>query len=569
MRWSTSGIHTHRQRPNVPWAGYAYLLQAGFVRPVAAGIHDWGPLGVRVQQRFHHLVNELVCAEGTNGPVTVKCAPVRPAHETGPVTTLQEMTSPATWFTPALLHHAATSPPVQGTDTREYVTWNTVYRDEPRAHGLFRCRTFTLMEALALTADAEAAGKAHIRWLSTWRRLFTTLGVPVHQGTKEDAAGALAVVFLWPDTNADEIYFHCPRCHTWYHPEVAPYHREPPPTEPLHPLNEVATPECTTVEALCRYLNIPPSRVAKTMFLMAEGHATYPILAMVRGDREISYAKIRRIIGPVGLRPARPDEVRQLGAEPGYGSPLHVRQGLIVVDTTVAATPNLVAGANRPGYHVYNLNIGRDLMPHVIADIARAPEEATCPTCQRPFERRAAWPLASVTYPFQTHTRVLTPVPEFAQELEHLRSPLPEPPARDDQGKGTSPWFVRAALSLERVIAALVEGSHDDNGLIWPREVAPFDVHMVVIYPRRDEEAATVHQHATAVYTTLTQAGLSVLMDDRPVSAGVKFHDADLIGCPFRITVSARTVSQNAVEVKGRDGGSQLVPLDQLLESVM
>ena len=569
MRWSLSGIHTHRQRPDVPWAGYGYLLQAGFVHSVAPGVHDWGPLGVRLWDRVRRLINELWAESGNDRPIAVACAPVRPSQEQGPVTSLSEVTSLAAWYTPALLRYASTYPPLQAPGAREYVTWNTVYRPEERPRGLFRCRSFTLLEAINVAADAETAGRSHARWVSMWRRLFTTLGLPVHEGAKEDAAGVPGLAFLWPDSNADEIYYYCPSCQTWYHPDLAPYRREPPPLETPYPLREVATPDCPTVEALCRYLGIPPARVAKTMFLIAEGSSAYPIMALVPGDREVSYAKIRRIIGPVALRAAHPEEIQQLGAEPGYGSPLGVREGLVLTDITVAATPNLVAGANKPGYHVLNLNIGRDVTPHVIADIARAPEDARCPTCERPFERRPAWALASVTYPFQTQTRVLTPVPDFAPELQHLRSPLPEPPARDVNGKGTMPWFVRAALGVERLVAALAEGNHDEQGLVWPREVAPFDVHLVAIYPRQKEQAATVQQHAVEIYRALTQAGLSVLLDDRAVSAGVKFHDADLIGCPFRVTISARTLAQNAVEVKVRDGGAQFVPLDQIVDAVM
>ncbi len=568
MRWTHWHLQTRRTPPDTPWPGHAYLMQAGYVRPVGPGLHDWSPLGVRLRRRLLALLEATVTEALGDGLAPLHCAVVRPGSESPPIAGAAA-SGGAAWFTPALLGYATTQPPLQPGDARDYLGINVAQRDEPRPRGLFRCRSFTLVEGISLTADAQAAGERYARWAGAWRRLSTELGLSLVEGECEDATGTLATAFLWPHDSADEAYLHCPTCNTWYHPDVAPFHRDPPPFEAPAPLAEVPTPECTTIDALCAYLGVPPERTAKSLFLVAGGEPGYPVVAVVRGDMNLSLAKVRRIVGPVPLRPATAEEIRRLGAVPGYGSPMDIRGALVLVDITVANTPNLVAGANREGYHVRNVNVGRDILPHVMADIAQAPAAARCPTCGRPYETRPAWTLATVTYPFQRQTRVLMTAPGFAPDLAQVAAPLPEPAARDAAGKGTSPWMVRSALELERLIAVLAETHHDERGLTWPRDIAPFDVHMVVLAPRRGEKAAEVHQKAEDVYTALTRAGLLVLLDDRNASAGVKFNDADLLGCPFRITVSPRTLSQQAVEVTPREGGSLLVPLDQVVEAVL
>lgn len=556
MRWTQTTIHTRRERPDAPLPGLARLLQANFIRPVAAGIYDWDILGTALRDHLVQRIREHM--EHTGGP-QVTPAPQRPAqppplHE--PHIVAEEH---AAWYTPALIELAASAITSYKHLPRHLFTIGSVHRNEPRPRaGLLRARTFTVVEGISLAADILQAHQAHALWLHTWETLLAPLDLPLVRGLRPDATGYTADAFLWPHESGDTEYLHCPQCDTWHHPEVAPFSLDPAPPEALQPVQEVETPHCATIEDLCQFLNIPPRRTAKAMFLIAEEKVG--IIAVVRGDTDLSLAKLRRLVGPVSLRPATDEEIRSWGAEPGYGSPIGTRGALVIVDALVAATPNLVAGANRAGYHLLNTNVGRDYTPHAVADIAQAPKDARCPVCGTPYERRPAWTLASVTHPFHSRLRVLTPPPDFAPELKHVTSPLPTPSFLNEEGRPASPWMVRATLGIERVIAAVAETHHTEQGLTWPVALAPCDVHLVLLPARKDPNVADT---AERLYRELQAAGLRVLFDDRDERAGVKFNDADLIGCPWRITISARTVKQNSAEVKPRGEEATLVPLDK------
>ena len=555
MRWTKTLIRTLRERPEAPLPGLQYLLQAGYVRPVAAGIYDWTTLGLAVR---HTLLLRALLTVGAAHIPAVSLAPVRGSavHQR-----LDEEKSGhpfVAWYMPALLQLAAEALTSYKQLPQHLAAVGPVYREEarPRA-GLLRARAFTVLEGVSLAASVEDAHQAHSRWLDVIDRILEQAKLPLVRGVRYSPAGAQAVVFLWPHESADTDYLFCPQCETWYHPDVAPVRRQPPADEAPLPLEEVETPDCTTIEALCEFLGIPPECTAKAMFLVAGERV--PIIAIVRGDTDLSLGKLRRLVGPVTLRPATADEIRAWGAEPGYGSPVGTRDALIVIDALVAQTPNLVSGANRPGYHLLNVNPGRDYHPHAVADIARAEEGARCLACGTPYERRPAWVLAEVTNPFHPQERVLSPAPDAFPALGDLLPPYPVPTFLDANGRPARPWLVRAAVGLERVIAATAETHHDDHGLAWPQTLTPFDVHLVMLPSRREPRVA---EEANKLYERLLQEGKRVLYDDRDERAGVKFNDADLIGIPVRVTISERTLRQNAVEVKPRGEEASLLPLD-------
>ncbi len=564
MRWTQTVIHTRRERPDAPLPGLAYLLQANIIRVEAAGIYDWPPLG---RSLYDHLIDQIHALLDAQSIPTVTLMPWRSAQAIPP---LDEMPSssggptPAAWYTPdltALLADAITS---YKHLPRHLATIAPVFRAEsrPRA-GLLRVRAFTLAEGISLAADIPQAHRAQAMWLRAWEDILRAVDLPVVRGIRPDPVGYLADAFLWPHESADTEYLYCSHCNRWYHPDVAPFLREPAPVEEMRPVQKVATPQCATIEDLCAFLDVPPQRTAKAMFLVAGEKVG--IIAVVRGDTDLSLAKLRRLVGPVALRAATKEEIRSWGAEPGYGSPIGTQGAMVVVDALVAETPNLVAGANEPGYQLLNTNVGRAYTPHVVGDIARAPADARCPVCGTTYERRPAWVLASVTHPFHPRLRVLTPPPEFASALKDVASPLPVGTYLNAEGRPDTPWLVRAALGMDRVIAAVAETHHDDQGLTWPSSLAPCDVHLVLLPARKDPSVAERAQH---LYEELERAGFRVLFDDREERAGVKFNDADLIGCPVRVTISARTLKQESVEVKPRTGSPTLVPLQDVVQTL-
>jgi prolyl-tRNA synthetase len=256
---------------------------------------------------------------------------------------------------------------------------------------------------------------------------------------------------------------------------------------------------------------------------------------VIRGDRAVDEAKLARLLGTRWYYASLEDELAAVGAVGGYASPIgldtsHVR---VVADPSVRSGRNFVSGANRPDYHIQNVNIPRDFVPGKWADLALIEPGDPCPHCGAALEVKPGFVLAQSKPPSPCQP-----------EAEYL----------DAAGRGQPLWMATWRLDLGRLMAAIVERHLDDFGIIWPAACAPFDVHLVALDMRRE----TVMAQAEALYNQLQASDLSVLFDDRDASAGVKFNDADLIGIPLRLTVSKRSIKDGVVEAKWRHRSERL-----------
>ena len=304
------------------------------------------------------------------------------------------------------------------------------------------------------------------------------------------------------------------------------------PDEPELPRGEIETPGCNTIASLADFLAISPAQTLKMVFYSVEGEVT---CVVIRGDRSVDEAKLARVLGTDWYYSSMEDELEAVGAVGGYASPIgldspHLR---VVADPSVRSGRNFVSGANRPDYHIRNVNIPRDFVPGEWADVALVEPDDPCPQCGGPVEVAAAFALAHSALP-----KACNP------EAEYL----------DVEGRGQSLWMASWQIDLDRVLASMVEGHHDDYGIIWPAPCAPYDVHLVALDARREAVAA----QADALYDRLRYDGFSVLYDDRNASAGVKFNDADLIGVPLRLTVSKRSEKEGLIEGKWRNSAERL-----------
>ncbi len=315
-------------------------------------------------------------------------------------------------------------------------------------------------------------------------------------------------------TGALEV-LHCPSCGYTERRELALVVKKPLPQEPALPLEQVETPACHTIEALATFLELPAARTAKALLFTRHKDGKL-VFAIVRGDMQLSQAKLEAQVGEV--RPATEAEITNVGAVPGYASPLGLKEALIVVDDLIPRSTNLVAGANQAGYHVKNVNYGRDFSAEIVCDLALANADGPCATCAARLETTSAEILAG------------------AHEIHLLNT-----------------------------LRAVAESHHDERGLIWPLPAAPFMVYLMQV-PGRTMDTLAAGEN---IYKTLREAGISVLFDDREERAGVKFNDADLIGLPVRLTVGERSLADGMVELKLRDApdGSQQ-PLDQILPAI-
>jgi len=317
-------------------------------------------------------------------------------------------------------------------------------------------------------------------------------------------------------SNDDEIFFpivsgslevaHCPECKYTERLELARFAKKPLPQEEQRPLEKVLTPDCHTIEALANFLGVPKEKTAKALMHTRLADNKF-VFVVVRGDMQLSEAKLKQHVGEV--RAARTEEIERSGAAAGYASPIGLQNTTIVVDDLVPQSPNLVAGANEAGYHLRNTNYGRDYSAEIIADLVQAAAGDACTNCGNPLAVLSTLSLAT-------------------------RSMGDQPAA--------------STYHFENILLALAEAHHDAKGLTLPHPAAPFDVYLMHVPGKEMDTRAK----ADEIYSSLQSVGVSVLFDDREERAGVKFNDADLIGCPLRITVGEKGLKEGMVELKPR-----------------
>ena len=321
--------------------------------------------------------------------------------------------------------------------------------------------------------------------------------------------------------NENEIFFpiatgeleiaHCPSCKYTERIKLARFAKAELPKDELLPLEKVSTPECNTIEALANFLGIPKEKTAKALMYTRLSDDRF-VFVVVRGDMQLSEAKLQKHVG--NARAATAEEIVSGGAVPGYASAIGLKDALIVVDDLIPVSPNLVAGANESGWHLKNTNYGRDYAAEIIADLVQAKEGDSCAECGNPLSILSAVQL------------------------------------NDD---------------FENVLLALAETHHDEKGLTLPHPAAPFDVYLMQVPGKEMDTRAKAEE----IYNELQGADVAVLFDDRDERAGVKFNDADLIGCPLRVTVGEKGLKEGMVELKPRKvKENQLVRADEIVEKI-
>jgi prolyl-tRNA synthetase len=418
--------------------------------------------------------------------------------------------------------------------------FQTKFRDEPRSRGgLIRVREFVMKDSYS--CDRDEAGLDVSYWLhfDAYRRIFERLGLETIAVSSDPGmmGGSLAHEFMVLNPAGEDVLVLCPACDFAANRQVAVVGKPEPPDEALLPLEEIATPGTTTIASLAEFLGVGEDRTAKaTFFVTGDGRF---VVAIVRGDHEVNETKLVNAIKATGgLRPAHVEEIKERGMEPGYGSPIGARDAVIVVDDLVARSPNLVAGANREGYHLRNVNVGRDFEPDLVADIANAREGDPCPRCGAGLVLRNGIEVGNI---FKLGTK-------YTQALGAT--------FLDEDGQRHPVVMGSYGIGLGRNVACIVEAHHDEKGIVWPPEVAPYQAHLVAIGAERDPRVTEV---ADRLHQQAFDAGREILYDDRAESPGVKFTDAELLGMPTILTVSPRSLAAGGVEVTDRRTGERSV----------
>ncbi len=552
MRMSRLFTTTLRKPPaGVELTGQQLLLRAAYAQIYSSGILAALPVGRQAAARLELLARDAL---GMTGAREIELPPVLPAELAGAgATPLRDLAGrslglggdPTGAVAALVAAHVRSHRQLPAVLAQSAPGW----QDDTRPQGgWLRSRSGRALDAwLLLSSESElekAFGTQSTRLGYFFERCMLP-AFPVEAGAGP-AGHDRAVHWFFPfEAGADSI-LHCSVCGYSAESGAARFQREPALDDAMLPLEKVPTPHSSTIEELTRFLNIPTARTAKAVFLMADfGHGRDPALvfAVLRGDRELSEIKLRRLVGARSLRPATDAEISAVGAVPGYASPVGLENAWVIVDREIPPARNLVAGANESGFHLRNVNFSRDFSAAQVADIAAARPGAQC-ACGAALE--------SINGVFVAH-------------LER-RAALPGCTYFAEDGSEQPVALISLRLDLYRLLACMAELHNDERGLSWPSaETAPFDLHLVILGSKTGES----ERAAEDLYAALHAAGYLILFDDRVESPGVKFNDADLAGMPLRLTVSERSLRAGGVEFKLRAGGEAgTVPLDQVLPAV-
>jgi len=539
MRFSTLLGKTLRQAPaEAETASHRLLVRAGCVHALAPGLFAYLPLGQRARRHIIAAAREEFAREEAQElqlPATRLAEDNDRAAETAGREQLAERDALEVMVSAIRSYR----------ELPALACWcATARRAEVRTRsGLLFAREYDRFVCLGAETDATSATRLLERLIAACTRLFARCGLDTLAVCARPDPNHPARAFFLPVDEGDDAILRCAACHDAAIAEVAAFRKPPAPSRGETPLppEEVATLGVRTIDALAAFLAIPPARTLKAVFMQADGQ---PVFVAVRGDMTVSEAKLRHALHAAEVRPLDEDAVHALGLVAGSAGPVGLTGLPIVADDALLDAPNLVTGANRPDTHLRNVTYGRDWTASVVADIARARAGDGCPRCGAPLVGQSGILLGEVA-PHNDDSE--------APSIRFL----------DRDGSERTAVLASCTIDLTRLLAAIAASHHDDHGLAWPAAIAPLPVHLVAL----NLNEPTVREAAETLYRHLREAGLEPLYDDRDVSAGVKFADADLIGLPVRVTISPRSLAAGAVELRRRhDGTTEHIPLDEAVQ---
>jgi prolyl-tRNA synthetase len=552
---------TLREAPgDVEIISHKLMLRAGMIRPLGSGLFSLLPLGYRVIKKIEAIIREEMDAIGGQELLMPVVHPADIWKESGRYYKIGEELTRFKDRADREMVLAMTHEEIVADITRQDINsyrqlpqivyhLQTKWRDEPRARaGLIRVREFTMKDSYSLDVDEAGLDHSYQLHYEAYHKIFGRCGLRflVVGADVGMMGGSKSEEFMAFSPNGEDTILICPNGDYAANREVARFQRDAPqPAEPM-PLEEVETPDTPTIDSLCQLLGIEQRQTAKAVFF--EGASGRFIFAVIRGDLDINETKLRQLTGESDIVPATAERIKAHGAEPGYGSPVGVRDAVIVVDESIRDGANFVAGANKPGYHYRNVNLGRDYEATIVGDIASAQDGSGCPICGTPMKAERAIEVGNI---FKLGAR-------YSETMGAMYL--------DADGQSRPVVMGSYGIGPGRCAATVVEQSYDERGIIWPVAVAPYHVSLLSLASSNDTETVTA---AEELYAELQAAEIEVLFDDRQDRAGVKFNDADLIGNPIRLSVSQRTLANGQAEMKGRkESDASFVPLGEIVPTI-
>ena len=551
MRLSQLFFASLRDNPaDAEMASHRLLVRAGYVRQIGTGIYSLLPLGWRVTRKVEHIIREEMDRIGCQEMQMPVVQPADLWRESG---RYQKIGPELVRFkdrTGRDMVLAMTHEEVVASLLRDLVSsyrqlpklvyhFQTKFRDEPRSRGgLIRVREFVMKDSYSCDRDTEGLDHSYQLHYDAYTRIFERLGLEaIAVGADVGMmGGSLAHEFMVINEWGEDTLVLCERGDYAANQQIATVSKPEPPTEELMATEEVATPGAATIADLARFLEIGEDRTAKaTFFMTGDGRL---LTVITRGDYEVNETKLANAVKAYSLRPAQVEEIRAAGMVPGYASPIGAHDTVVVVDDLAARSPNLVAGANREGFHLRNVNVGRDFTPDLVTDVVNARNGDPCPMCGGTVALTNGIEVGNI---FKLGTDFSIPMGAAYLGEDGERHPI---------------VMGSYGIGLGRNVACIVESHHDEKGIVWPASVAPYPAHLVTVSVAKEPR---VTEEAEGLYTRLADAGVEILYDDRDESPGVKFTDAELLGMPLIVTISPRSLAAGGAEVTVRATGERAV----------
>lgn len=540
------------------------MLRAGFMRKVANGLYSFLPLGWRSIKKIETIIREEMDASMAQEIMMPVLQPAEIWKESGrwnaygaEMMRINDRHDVEYCLGPTHEEMITTLVKNEINSYRQLPVnlyqIQSKFRDERRPrYGLMRSREFIMKDGYSFDVDEAGADASYQSMYDAYSRIFSRCGLTFRPVEADSGAigGSNTHEFMAIAEAGEADIVHCTSCEYAANIEIGKPGVMKQDEEALAPLEVVETPHASTIEAVADMLKLPLNKTIKAVVFSIEGKV---ILAMVRGDHEVNEVAVQHAVnGAVEPEMATPEQLEAVGLTAGFISPVGLKQTeefSIVVDESVMEAYNVCGGANKTDAHYININPKRDfnIDDIVVAPIRLITDEDVCPICASPLERSKGIEVGQV---FKLGTK-------YSESLQAT--------FLDQNGRPNPMVMGCYGIGVSRTLAAAIEQYHDENGIIWPRAIAPFEV---VIVPINAKDEALM-QASTSIYNTLLSDNVDVLLDDRKDRAGVKFKDADLIGYPLRITVSKNTLESDDVEIRVRKTGETInCPISEVLITV-
>ena len=529
------------------------MLRAGFMRKVANGLYSFLPLGWRSIKKIEAIIREEMDRSGAQEIMMPILQPAEIWKESGrwnaygaEMMRINDRHDVEYCLGPTHEEMITTLVKNEINSYRQLPVnlyqIQSKFRDERRPrYGLMRSREFIMKDGYSFDIDDAAADVSYKNMYDAYSRIFTRCGLTFRPVEADSGAigGSNTHEFMAIAEAGEADIIHCSACDYAANIEIGKPGIMKQAEEALKELEVVDTPHASTIEAVAEMLNLPLEKTIKAVVYAIEDKV---ILAMVRGDHDVNEVAVQHAVnGSVEPEMATPEQLEKVGLTAGFISPVGLKQTddfAIVVDESVMETYNVCGGANKADAHYININPKRDFNTEdiIVAPIRLITKDDVCPECHSPLEYSKGIEVGQV---FKLGTK-------YSESLQATYL--------DQNGRPNAMVMGCYGIGVSRTLAAAIEQYHDENGIIWPRSIAPFEA---VIVPINAKDEALMSTSQT-IYSALQNAGVDVLLDDRKDRAGVKFKDADLIGYPLRITVSKNTLENNEVEIQIRKSGEAI-----------